>query len=340
MMRRYFPRSCNSLLKFKVIILSDVRLNLLTTEKVGWMADGVTDTGLGLAMIGGLDSFEGTEGNSWSNSPLGPILPVSGGRGIWSSATLRTLDETDPFITNLPFARIGEHGEFSGYNDVVAEPGSRVIGTIMTELGEKPLMVYWDVGKGICFTFTSEWKGNCVPAFCRILEECHQGGTRWGDSFCTWEYFPDFARNLIYLLADRPIPKDFWIAHLFEQKLQEFQLKKSLAFSLIEFLDRLDISFAKLEVMMKEADLEIEEAKALYVDGNLDDCLAKADLGLDKLSDLATYTSELKKNSLLWLHASQYAAVLAAVLLVVLVTESLISQRAKNSTDSGRKVQE
>jgi len=339
-MRGYFPRTYRDLLAFDVLILSDVRASLLTEKEVNWMFRSVTEEGTGLSMIGGLDSFQGIGNDSWYESSLGGILPVIGGRGIWSPARLRWVDEKDPFISSLPFSQIGSHGDFRGYNQVVARPGAKVISTMSTRAGDVPLMTYWVVGQGRVFTFASEWKGNCVPIFCRLIQECHLGGTHWGDAFSSWEHYPDFASNLVRFLAGEPFP-DLSLVHLFREKARQLELRKSLAFSMVDFLDKADVPTTVLERLMAEANLHLQEARSLYASNELDRSLGQLDLALESLAEIGDRASSLKREHLRWIYGSEYAALLATSLLLGLAAHAVYRSgwrrgKARGPLDGGR----
>jgi hypothetical protein len=321
MMRHYFPRRYEEVVGFDVIVLSDVSMDLLTPGNVDSMARAVGEGGVGTAMIGGLDSFEGVGEPSWMDPPFGPVLPVTGGRSVWSTAAISWLDEEDPFIACLPFEEIGEHGSFSGYNRLNPKHGARTVALLQEGGEEQPLITYWNYGEGTVLAFASEWKGDAYVLFCRTDDECHLGGTLWGDSFSSWEYAPDFARNVVYLVAKTPFPRDLQKAHLFRTKLEEFELRRMLAHTTLEFLDRLAVPSSGVQAMMAEAESCIQEARDLYGRQVFDDSLEKADMAISKLSAAVWSTSELKKDSTHWMAVIQYLVVAGGVLLSALALE-------------------
>jgi uncharacterized membrane protein len=320
MIRAYFPRSPGALAAFDAIILSDVRLGLLSPERVGWIAGAALEAGVGVAMIGGLDSFSGIEGNSWHESSLGPLLPVSGGEPEWGNARITWTNPGDPFIRSLPFDRIGEHGTFAGFNLVEAKPGAGVAAVIESGEARVPLLSHWEVGNGRFLAFASEWKGDTFATFCRTPEECHLRGTRWGNQFAAWEYSSDFARNIIYLVAGRDYPSDPDATHVFRSRLEEYDLMMSLALLQLGFLDSVSAPAAEIEEAILESQGMASEARRLYVSGRLAESIEALDQSLATLATIGTIATEIKDDSLLWRNAVTILLVAGVVLASLAIT--------------------
>ena len=320
-MRAYFPRSYGELSDLQVILLSDVRMDLFTARELEWMSESVLEDGNGLAMIGGLDSFSGVGDNSGHLSPVGSLIPVTGGEPNWASAWISWFDEDDPFMARLPFGELGEKGAFSGFNLVEEKPGSSAVAYLESQAGSSPLISYWEVGAGLGFAFTSEWKGDTLASFCRTPEECHLRGTRWGNQFASWSYAPDFTRNLVYLLARSPFPDDPSGPHLFRAKTDEYDLGMSLALLQVEVLDRLGVPTGGIEVVMDGARVSYGEARELYESGLLEESLDRIDEALSQLSSVGPVSSRLEEEHLMWMYLVQAATVASVAILVGLVYE-------------------
>jgi len=320
-MRAYFPRSYGELSGLQVILLSDVRMDLFTARELEWISESVLEDGNGLAMIGGLDSFSGVGENSWHLSPVGALIPVAGGEPNWAIARISWFDEDDPFVASLPFGELGKKGAFSGFNMVEEKPGSSAVAYLESQLGSSPLISYWEVGAGLGFAFASEWKGDTLASFCRTPEECHLRGTRWGNQFASWSYAPDFARNLVYLLARRPFPNDTSGPHLFRAKSDEYDLGMSLALLQVEVLDRLGVPTGDIEVVLDGARVSYGEARGLYQSGLLDESLSRIDEALSRLSSVGPTSSRLEEEHLAWMYLVEVATVASAGILAGLVFE-------------------
>ncbi len=320
MIRAYFPRNLEALAAFDVVVLSDVRLGLLSVDKVDWIARAVLEEGVGVAMIGGLDSFSGIEGNSWHESSLGPLLPISGGAPEWGTARISWINPDDPFMLSLPFGEIGKHGTFAGYNFVQAKPGSQVAAMIESEKATVPLLAYWGTGNGRLLAFASEWKGDTFATFCRTPEECHLRGTRWGNQFAAWEYSSDFARNIVYLLSDREYPSDPQLTHVFRSKLEEYDLMMSLALLQLGFLDSVSAPATEIEDTIVDSQDLVSEARRLYVSGELAESIDSLDQALALLSETGSTATEIKDESLAWRNMIILFLVAGAVLGSVAIT--------------------
>jgi uncharacterized membrane protein len=321
-MRLYFPRTLESLGFYDVLILSDTGINLFTPLQLQWLATAVRDHGSGLGMIGGVDSF----GDQWCSSHLGCVLPMESGEEIWSPARIAWVDDEDPLISSLPFSEIGEHGEFSGFNAVEARAGSSVTSIADTQYGPFPFMLDWEFGEGRSFAFASEWKGKCVPVFCREIEECHHGGTCWGDNFATWEYYPEFAINLVRFLASRELV-DVEVRKEYGETADEFRMKRMLSLSLVDFLDRMGIKVERLRRVIADSDSEMDNARDLYAGGNWEQSLECASSAVSHLSSIPTLADEMKSSSMLWIHIAEFSLTLAAILISGVTLDSLYASR-------------
>lgn len=75
--------------------------------------------------------------------------------------------------------------------DLVAEGGLR-----------NPFLVWWDIGCGRTFAMTADW----TPAM--------------ADAFIEWEFYQDYATNLMLFIADLPIPPDPLLVHQVRPRLK------------------------------------------------------------------------------------------------------------------------
>jgi hypothetical protein len=325
-MRSYFPRTSGGVAGFDGIILSDVRMDLLTDNHLLWIFRAVVNNGTGVAMIGGLDSFAGVGDGSWYDTPVGDILPVLGGNPVWSTAWLRWVDEEDEVIAGLPLGSLLDRPLFAGFNDVEGKQGSDTIAVISSGSGTSPLMTYWEVGRGFVFSMASEWKGDTYASYCRTPEECHLRGTRWGNEFASWEFSPDLVRSIVHAVSGEVVFPDAEASRLFGSKSREFGLAKSLALLQMEFIDKLGIPVTKVEALMSRADTLAKEATESYIEGEFEEALGGMDLAIETLSRAGPVASRLKSRSLPWVHLGIYAMGLGILLLAGIVTEITISR--------------
>jgi uncharacterized membrane protein len=116
--------------------------------------------GGGLVMVGGYMTFQGIDGKArYHDTPVEEALPVT---------MLATDDRVEvpegrtpivcapdhPIVTGLP----AQWPALLGYNRVVPKPGATVTATV----GDAPLLVAWEWGRGHAVAFTSD----CGPHWC------------------------------------------------------------------------------------------------------------------------------------------------------------------------------
>jgi uncharacterized membrane protein len=169
--RRDFPRTAEDLDRWDVIVLSDIGANSLAITAEVWtggrtanpldVLDGWVREGGSLAMCGGYLSFAGIEAKAaFAGTGVERALPVLISRTDDrvenpSEDVARTLAVDHP----LASAIVGDWPPLSGYNQVTAKDGADVLVTI----GDDPLLVTWDYGKGRSLAFTTDVGAHWAP---------------------------------------------------------------------------------------------------------------------------------------------------------------------------------
>jgi len=294
-LRIYMPRSYQNLVKKEdIVILSDANRNLFSGTTLKWFSDAVLKEGMGLLMTGGRESFGAYFGMpDWTPTPVGKILPVeSTGQNKGPDGKVEVLKPKNVFMASLPWESIGGYGFFYGCNPVTERDGAEILAQLVPKVGVvNPFLVWWDIGEGRTFAMTADW----TPA--------------GANEFLKWEFYPDFAVNLMLFIADVEIPPDPIQVHRIRRKLEEYHLKRSFVISLIDFISRLGANPSKVETMLKEADDGLREVRGMYVDYDFDGSLVRAQSLVEDL-DLATKAAfRLKDQALLWIYVTEWAAI-------------------------------
>jgi len=166
-----FPRTPAELEPFVVVILSDIGSNTLllhpdTFERSAPMPDrpaairDYVSAGGGLVMVGGYLTFQGIDGRArWAGTPVEAALPVTmllidDRVEVPSGITPVIRMPGHPIVAGLP----GEWPALLGYNRVLPRDGADVI----VSVGDDPLIVAGDHGRGRSVAFTSD----CGPHWC------------------------------------------------------------------------------------------------------------------------------------------------------------------------------
>jgi len=312
-LRIYMPRSYGDLTGGQdIVVLSDANRALFTPMMLGWFADGVVEDGMGLLMTGGRESFGAYFGMpDWTPTSVGRILPVeSTAQENGTDGRVRVTDSENVFMASLPWESIGRYGYFFGQNPVREREGSSVLAELVPDAGGvNPLLVWSDVGEGRTFAMTSDW----TP-----------GGA---NLFLNWEFYPDFAINLMLFISRVEIPPDPFLVHSIRMGLEEYHMKRSFLVSLIEFVSRFGANPSSIGVMLNSADEGLKDANDLYVDYNFEDSLARIE-GLVGELDAATIEAiRIKDQALLWIYIIEWAAVTGASLIAGVVLWALMVRR-------------
>ena len=167
-----FPYTVDELKAFDVVVLSDIGANTLLVPKTVFVGGNTVpnrlrslaewvDAGGALLMVGGYLSFQGIEAKAnYRGTPLADVLPVLMEIGDdreetpeGSQATVTVADHPITRDMPQPFPRI------LGYHRLVAKEGALVLATV----GEHPLLVVGEHGKGRVAAFATDMGPHWVP---------------------------------------------------------------------------------------------------------------------------------------------------------------------------------
>lgn len=301
-LRMYLPRTYAQLTdSHDIIILSDANRDLFSGQMLKWFADGVTQDGMGLVMTGGRESFGAYFGMpDWTPTSVGDVLPVESTRNEKGpTATMDVLRPENRLIESLRFENIGRHGKFFGYNPVAARGGSETLAQLVPEVGgSNPFLVWWDIGEGRSFAMTSDW----TPAA--------------ANEFLEWEFYPDYATNLMLFVADLEIPPNPMIVHQIRRTIEDYHLRRDFLLSMIEFVSRFGANPAEVEEDLRDADSKLDEIDGLYINYDFEPALALAQELVDQLEASAEVAIEMKDQALIWIYVIEWAAITGTSLVV------------------------
>jgi hypothetical protein len=125
-------------------------------------------------------------------------------------------------------------------------------------------------------------------------------------------YGVDVLANIIYHSMGMPLPEDILLLHELRRRLIEFNDKKALSLSVIEFAEKFKANTGPLwrEIAtIEEIRLDANEAYLLHEYDEANEILAEAETALSKVGDLAI---RLKDNALIWVFIIEWLAVIAA----------------------------
>jgi len=210
------PENRERMLSYDVIVLSDVRRNLLSAEQIEWIRELVEEHGGALIMIGGVDSF-GDGG--YVGSAIEKMLPVEISEEYKKDIFLAARGTVEnpfrpqiaPGAENHPLLQLtgdkdtnlslwGSMPLLGGYNYVGRlKPGAQMIlqhPVDLSSFGKRGIMAVQSYGKGKTLAFTSDITYN------------------WGQWFLDWRdakegwLFASFWRGVLKWLTENRMRKD------------------------------------------------------------------------------------------------------------------------------------
>lgn len=170
--RLYMPRTYESLLdSYDLIILSDANVLLMGGNHLTWMRDSVPDHGLGLVMVGGLESFGAPRSEPWTS--LEDVLPVNLIMGGWVYRSFKMRPAIDhAFTSALPWSKMPY---FHGSNRISLKQEAILL--LKIDIIRYPGLSFRDCGEGRGVAHSADWTSG--------------SGQAGGSDIMRWEYYRD-----------------------------------------------------------------------------------------------------------------------------------------------------
>ncbi len=323
-LRLYMPRSYQDLCAYGLIVLSDASRSIFSPKEIGWFHHSVVSGGLALAMIGGYDSFGGSHGApGWSGTTVEEILPVILTDQVVENCQveMRVQDAQDRLMVALePMAP----PPFLGINVVEAKQGSRLLAMGVALQGEYPLMLCWTTGNGRAFALTSDWNGG------------------WGVNFYTWQPYPTYSSLVTYYSRGVKLPDDLIVYDSVRYLFYEYPVRRSVATSLLEFVERFGARTSTAFDHIAEIDVMEKAAEALYLTQQYESALSELQAAGEEFRALSEQLMSLKDKALLWVYIVEWLAVsgtamvCGATLWTLMIRKRLYRQVQVTRSTAGR----
>ncbi len=313
-MRIYMPRTYEDMaINNDVMLLSDAGVGLFETRHFTWFADAVIEDGLGLTMIGGVESFGAEPGRPpWIGTTVADILPVEGVFQSFNPATgtVLILRPDNEFIASLPWdTLVPPMNTFLRFNNLVLKDGADELAALTAGQERHPFLVTWLQGKGRTFAMGADW----TP-----------GG---GVNFMEWEYYGDYASNLVLYVAGVPVPAEHELRHVYKTQMISYQDQKRLLMATLDFVEKFNANTRPLTQEINANDEKRQQADRLYIDQDFQAAVTLMKEVLDRVEELADDSLELRERALLWVHVIEYLVVTATCLITGTVVYSLMIKR-------------
>ncbi len=208
-----FPRSMTELLKYDVVINSDIRKESFTAEQLQNTAKFVEEFGGGFVMIGGWSAF-GAGG--YQKTIVDRVIPVAM-EELTDFSRLPFQIKVAPNVLNHPIMALGGNRDesqqiwsekfpgFTGYNRVDrAKPGATVLvehSSDKTAYGTAIIFAVQEIGKGRSMAFTSDTTRGWGERFETLWGERINPSLPLTEHNCDARYYRQFWINSIRWLA-------------------------------------------------------------------------------------------------------------------------------------------
>jgi len=308
-MRVYMPRTWEQVTgRYDVIILSDANVKSFETRHLEWFAQGVEEGGLGLAMVGGFESFGGHGYQSWGDTTVGNILPVLCPDQYNAEGQIEILRRQNPVVSNLPWETLGSSDYFGG-NIVIPKEGSELVANMRTGSKRYPLLVWWDAGEGRSFAMAADW----TPAA--------------GTAFMRWEYYGDFCVNLVLFTGMAEVPGDIELVHSVRDVLRQCVQTSNYLYATIDFAERFGASPRQPEETALEARELIQQARALYLGYEFESAHSTALQALNRFERGLEEALQARETALYWIYVIEYLVVTGTCMISGTVIYMLMIRR-------------
>jgi uncharacterized membrane protein len=337
--RMYMPRNYEQYTStYDVVVFSNAYRTAFGSEQHRWFRDGVIREGMGALMAAGQDSFAASSSRpdaNWRGSMLEEALPVKipGAPAViqhnWiRKHTMEVVDYDHPFIASLPFEPVPLFMKVPVDGQLVAlkQEAHQLAHWKYPELGNPPLYAFWTIGEGRAFAISHEWT---------LLSS--QGG---GRVFAQWEYFGDFAINLMLYLADRALPPDYLVTHQYREQMHTIALGRSMLLALIDFVDKFSGNTVPIDRELADLDDLVSGAEESYLDHEFDAALSESRLISERLKEIERLSVRMKNQALIWVYAVEWLSVSAVSLISgVLIWGLMVRRRLYREVSSTRLTQ-
>jgi uncharacterized membrane protein len=308
-MRIYMPRNFKEFsTSYDLLILSDTNRALYRLDQLEWFKRGVSENGIGIMMVGGIEAFGGDNHPTWGGSPVEDALPVTCLDGQTFRKDFGTVvnHEDDPFIKSLPWETMPF---YHGMNVVAPKDGSKTL--LQSDLTPyHPILSYWEFGEGSGLAHMPDW----TPA--------------WGSSIMYyWNFYSDFIANMNYLNAGVEIPQNPEMMHLLRNLLRSYSLNRALSVSLMEFVEKFGAKISIGEEHLNQIGETYKDAQRLFIEQEYDECLSTLYEIEEEFELLSQELVELKSRALLWIYMVEWLTVSGTAIICGVVLWSLMVRR-------------
>jgi len=318
--RQYMPKTYPDFVEnYDVMLLSDFEVDVITPLQFSWMERAVREEGTGLGKYEmNWDTSYFQTFDMLVSSAVYPVFPASLSSGKSIPTPLEGIEPVPLNLTgrppgsphpvvDLPGMRNYRVLGSGSYGFEIPREGAITIARFIPR-GQDAIIIR-PYGKGHALT--------CVPGLDKID----------GASISDWPFVVDFWINQMWYLAGEEIPEDIEKVHQLRSDSLTYINEKSLAISVIQFVEKFGATTQELYEMMDEVDGIKAESDRLYMEEQYDESLAKLREAFEGLMRLGERSVEAKESALFWVYTIEWLAVTGTMTLVGFVLWSLMVRR-------------
>lgn len=326
--RIYFPRTFDGLLEYEFIFLAQVDMIFFTNDQQNWLYDALTNYPRAGVNTRSVMSANSPYNEPWRNSILSGIFPndveaVLTDHNSFQGAPGPMVindDETLPDIMK-PFKRFIEpiFASYGGLN-TIPKPGSVILSYTKNNKGigapvpgQIAHMFYWRWNNSITFTLRD-----------MVYD------TFWSpkESSVSNPYALDIIINMLWFSTGRDLPDDPLKLHQYRRLVYDFNIRRSLLLSLLDFAELFGANPRKEYAQLDEIDEVVSDAGSLYLDREYDDAFDTMTEATSQLMELDNEAAKLKDKALLWVYVVEWSVTTAVLLVAGVILWSLMVRRA------------
>ncbi len=328
-MRIYFPRTYENLLQYEFFFMAQVDMQFIGPKQEKWIFNALSQHPKGGVNTRSIMSTHDWLHLPWRDSIISDAFPndvsaiiADTGNKQGEPGTLIIKD--DPALPNImksfkdPIE--GVFGQYAGLN-TIPKPGSVILSYTRNNQGighpvpgQIAHVFYWRWNESITFTFQD-------MVYDRFWSPRQSTGQ-------TNPYAPDIIANIVWFSTGRELPNDPFKVHDFRRDLYDFQIKKSLLVSLLEFAESFGANPDREYDNLGEVEDMRSTASDYYLEGDFDAAYNEMELALEQMVELEEQASQLKNKALFWVYVVEWTVTTGVFLVAGFVLWTLMVRRA------------
>jgi uncharacterized membrane protein len=307
LVRLYMPRSLAEMLaKHDLTILSDANPFFIAEKYLTWIRDSTVDNGLGLVMVGGMESFGAPKGMPWTS--LEDMLPVDIGLDITQGyyfPSFKVQPARDHrFTRSLPWRSMPF---FHGMNRLTLKEGATLL--LEAEGHPYPPLSYWEFGEGVSVAHAPDW----TPVS--------------GGDVMRWEFYLDYVANIAYLATGSRIPENPYLIHSLRTGFWSMRVRLTSVVDIAGFVEKFGANSYNLERKLAESRDLVASAERLYVLQEYEAARRRiAEIEM-QIKELQGQAMDLKDRALLWVYVVEWSVTLGIGILAGVALWALMVRR-------------